>query len=345
MHEKLPGEMAKVYSILFTTIFLALLLLQLPRENLALDKVSDGFLWRTDLIKYIHRFRFLIGDRVFPIAVVGRDGWLFYAAEMSIQDYQNTAPLNKRKLQRFARLLTALDEQTAKNGGVLVVIVPPNKSTIYPDYMPAQIPVIGSSSRLDQFLEYIHENSAVQVLDVRPAMRTASRSYQVYGKADTHWNCLGAHSAYTELLSALSKSYPMLMPHPLSDFDLELLHKTSFDLSELLGVFVEEDVWTLTPKSPIVQDVTSVPMASGEMMRVAVNPERPDLPSALVFHDSFYQVCLNQLLEPHFSRTVSIPYTSVHGSGYFERIDRENADIVIIEFTERYIEFFLGFLE
>jgi len=74
-------------------------------------------------------------------------------------------------------------------------------------------------------------------------------------------------------------------------------------------------------------------------MQVAVNSQA-DLPNALVIHDSFYTECLNQFLEPQFSRAVFSHYENSPLPDYLQLIESEKPDVVIVEFAERHIEYF-----
>ena len=75
-------------------------------------------------------------------------------------------------------------------------------------------------------------------------------------------------------------------------------------------------------------------------MRIVVNSQT-DLPSDLmIFHDSFYTACLNQFIEPQFSRTISLHYGDAALAEQLDLIETEKPDIVIVEFVERQMEYF-----
>jgi hypothetical protein len=328
----------KIYSAIFSVIFFSILLLQLLGSNLNLDSISDRFLWRMALIGKFNAFRHAAGDSIFNEGLIGRDGWLFYTGDYSIHDYQKTALMGPNRLKALAEILNSLDKNTAKYGGELWVIIPPDKNTIYPQYMPEQIPVIGQTSRLDQLMEYLQKNTEINVLDLRPVFMDASQSSQIYYKADAHWNCLGAYYASNEILAQISAVHPEVQTHPLSDFEFGTMSDSSLDISRAMGLALQEDTVTLTPKFP-TGSVSHAPYEQSAAMQVAVNSQT-DLPSALVIHDSFYTECLNQFLEPQFSRVIFSHYGESLLSDYLELIETEQPDVVIVEFAERHIEYF-----
>jgi alginate O-acetyltransferase complex protein AlgJ len=337
MVKEIQDAWNKIYSKGFSFIFFAILLIQLLDPDLRVNTVSDHFLWRMDLIEKFNGFRYLAGDRVFSAGLAGKDGWLFYSGDFSIHDYQKTAPVSKKQLKGLAKILSLLNEHTTQYGGVLLVVIPPDKNTIYPQYMPDQIPVIGQTSRLDQFMEYIQENTEVQVMDLRPALMDASQSSQIYYKSDAHWNCLGAYYASNEIISKINISHPEMQTHPLSDYEPGSITDSSLDISTTMGLGLQEDTPTLTPKFQI-GSISYAP-EKNKSIQVAVNSQK-DLPSAMILHDSFYTECLNQFLEPQFSRTLSMHYGIAGISDYIQLIDAEKPDVVIVEFAERHIEYF-----
>jgi len=328
----------KIYSGIFSAFFLAILLLQLFGSNLALDSISERFLWRMALIRKFNAFRYAVGDSIFNEGLAGRDGWLFYTGDYSIHDYQKTEPIGKKRLSQLAEILNSLEQSAAQYGGVLWVIIPPDKNTIYPQYMPGEIPVIGKRSRLDQLMAYLQNDTEINVLDLRPVFLDASQSSQIYYKADAHWNCLGAYYASNELLTQIGALHPEVQTHPMSDFEFGTMTDSTLDISGVMGLGFQEETVTLTPKFP-TGSISHAPYEKNDSMMVAVNSET-DLPSALVIHDSFYTECFNQFLEPQFGRVISSHYEKAMLSDYLALIDAEKPDVVIVEFAERHIEYF-----
>ena len=337
------SRMNKTYSKIFIAVFFVFLLAQLLGPKLTIKTISDQFLLRMALISRFNGFRYSIGDQVFNEGLVGKDGWLFYSGDFSIHDYQKTSPVSKKNLKEVEAILALINDTAAQYGGKLLVVIPPDKNTIYPQYMPDQIPVIGETSRLDQLLQYMHEHTNVQIMDLRPALSAASQSSQIYFKSDAHWNCLGAYYASAEILSEISISHPEVRPHPLSDFEIGTAIDSTLDISKTMGLGLQEESPTLTPKFEVNLNVMPAPFAENRQMRVSEN-SRTDLPTAVILHDSFYNECLNQFIEPYFNKTFSLHYGTSTLSNYIDLINKEKPDVVIVEFAERHIEYFFKLL-
>ena len=89
-----------------------------------------------------------------------------------------------------------------------LLIIPPNKDTIYPEFMPAAYNKLHSRSRLDQLLDYMKDHSSVVVLDIREDLFRAKQIEPVYDVTDSHWNSRGAFIAYQRIMQALSDGFP-----------------------------------------------------------------------------------------------------------------------------------------
>src|SRR6185503_7645053 len=142
--------MKERYPLVLIVVFLGMLLI--PLRTLVFDPnaIEESFYGRSRLIHLTSNLRYRLGDRVFPKVIVGQNGWLIYTGEGDIQDYQKVEQFTKKELAQFRKNLDALSAAYAKKGITLLVVVVPNKNTIYPERVPAQVRVIGIESRLEQ---------------------------------------------------------------------------------------------------------------------------------------------------------------------------------------------------
>jgi alginate O-acetyltransferase complex protein AlgJ len=328
----------KFYSAIFCVLIFLFLLLQLTGPGLTLDSISDNFLWRMALIEKLNAFRVAAGDTIFNEGLLGREGWLYYTGDYSIHDYQKTGLMGSARLKSYVDILAELDKKVTGYGGALWVVNPPDKNTIYPQYMPEQIPVIGQTSRLDQMTDNIKNNTALQMIDLRPLFTEVSQSSQIYYRRDAHWNCLGAYYAANEILKRVNVLHPEVQIHPLSDYAAGAMSDTTLDIARVMGVTLMEDTITLTPKfTP--GSITHIKYERYSGMNVALNSQT-DLPTAMFIHDSFYTECLNQFIEPQFSRVIFTHFEDSLLSEITDVIETEKPDVVVVEFAERHIEYF-----
>jgi hypothetical protein len=328
--------MKRVYPIIFSLAFWGILIVPVLKTGVnisAFEKTSFG---HEKLVEVFNNFRFALGDRVFPDVIVGKNGWLFYAGDRSIDDYQRTNSYTDSELLDYQMELDAVYSELQQKGIMLLVLIAPDKNTIYPEYMPEQIVKIGGKSRLDQFVEYMQEYGKTPLIDLRTDLIEASKTNQVYYKTDTHWNHLGAYIAYSKIVSTLSQRYPALAPYPFSDYQVVHAGLLTLDIPRIMGMpQIREDYYSLQPIFETGMNIREVQLSDGRYVRFSRN-QNQNFPSALIYYDSFL-IGVVPLLEPHFRQTTSILRTSVPGIWDFNWIDQVYPDIVIIEAAERFL--------
>jgi len=335
----IPIVMKRIYSLIFALAFWGILIAPILKPEVRINTFEKDFLGHEKLIENFNTLRLMVGDRVFPNVIVGKDGWLFFTGNSSIDDYQHTNLYRDSQLAKYQKEFDRLYGRLQQKGIMLVVVIAPNKSSIYPEYMPDQITQIGKTSRLDQFVDYMGKYGKTPIIDFRPDLIAASKTEQVYYKTNTHWNPSGGYIAYTKIMSVLSQRYPQLMPHPLTDYEAVHMGLVTQDIPGILGLpNLKEDYWTLQPKFETGTNFRKVPLSDGNIVRFSWN-QNQNLPSALIYHDSFLDEVI-PFLEPHFRQTTSIFRTGVPGIWSINWVDQAHPDIVIIEFVERYMNDF-----
>jgi hypothetical protein len=330
--------MKKNYPFIFILAFWGILIIPILKADITVTSLEKNFLGHEKLIEGYNTLRFMLGDRVFPTIIVGKDGWLFYTAEKSIDDYQGTNPYTPKDLRDISNKFEALNDQLKQKGIMLIVVIAPNKSTIYPEYMPDQIKKIRDASRLKQFVDYMHKNGKTILVDLRADLIEVSKTRQVFYKTNTHWNPYGEYTAYAKIMFAISQRYPKLISHPLSDYEEMHAGLITHDIPRILGMpNIKEEFWVLKAKFASGTNFREVPLSDGRVVRLSWNQDQ-NLPSALIYHDSFLDGVV-PFLEPHFRQTTSIPSTSIPGIWSSEWLEQAHPDIVIIEYAERFMNF------
>lgn len=325
------------YSAFLILVFLALLLAQAFPLGQTISSQFDNFPAHDKLVSSVTEFRLWMGDRVFHDTLVGPNGWLVYATDRSMDRFQNVRPLTETDLTAYKKSLLEFQTLVEANGAKLFFVVAPYKNTVYPEYVPAEIPKIGAKSQVDQILNYLVRQSSIQVIDLRPAMFQAKQDAQVYYSTDTHWNDLGGFAAYQSILEALKPTFPQLSPHPISDFDISAQPPKVMDLSFIIGSksLVEERV-QLTPLFRRTSHADTMTLPSGRHVTFA-RTQSIDLPVALFFHDSFLYSVMPFLSE-HFSRTFYVDIQA--GNDMLPRawVEQVRPDVVIIVLNEHFLD-------
>jgi alginate O-acetyltransferase complex protein AlgJ len=326
----------KAYPLFFICAFLAVLIVPLGNLNLNPQALESSFFGRLRLIRAITDLRVAIGDSIFSNAIIGKEGWLFQTSESVIQDYQNDIPMTEKQLAQLQQNLDEIAAIYEKQGTSLVVVIAPNKSSIYPDFMPAELQLMRPQSRFDQVVQYLTAHGKTQLLDLRQELIADRKEQQVYFKTDTHWTEYGAYIAYRAILNALQPAHPELVPRALSDFKPVSMGMVSMDLAGLIGsVRMKEEKIVLTPKLETQTTRHNIQTDDGRWITMSWSPNE-NLPKAVIYYDSFLYPIIPWFID-HFSKATFIPHYANTSTWNLSWVDQEKADVVIVEFAEKYI--------
>lgn len=173
---------------------------------------NDHFALRATLIRW-HNMAKLFGFGTAPSdqVLLGDDGtqpWMYVSLNKPVLDYRGLVPFSDDELRHWQRHLEQRRDWLEARGCRYGFLVAPSKSTIYPEFMPAEQTRVGAVTRLDQLLAWMEAHSDVPVIDLRPALLAAKRESfagvsddtPLYYPLGTHWNGLGAWVAYRELM-------------------------------------------------------------------------------------------------------------------------------------------------
>ncbi len=311
----------------FFCLFLLLLafvpgILSVPK----MEQYEKTFIGSVHLRESFSVIRYFLGDSIFKDAIVSKGNWLVFANQTSLNDYQNVWPFSEELLNEMEGKINRLNEHLKSQGRQLVIVIPPSKNTIYPEYVPETIPVMGERSRYDQMNALLTENESLIYIDLRDILLNAKEEMQVYYATDTHWNPHGVFFAYQAIMQELTKTYPEITPHQLCDYAYETTPIRGGDLAlNMMNMGIHEAFYQLTLTEKINLEFRDV----SDSYKEYINPNSPPL-KLLVFHDSF-GVGLTPFLRQDFSRSVFINLDKIDPF-YF---DSEDPDIVMIIWTER----------
>lgn len=293
------------------------------------DYFDSNFLFHDELVASYYDFDVrLLKAQSFPGVLAGKEGWLYLTDEDNITDYQCVQPFNDQELTSLVENVRNLRSYYESQGILFLLIIAPNKESIYPEFLPDNIRRIGEHCRMDQAIDSL-SSSGEDVLDLRDILFSKKASTQLYYKTDTHWNDKGAFLAYQAIIAKMQSKFPDMKSWSISDF--EPVTKTfKGDLSNLIPMHrpFEENSIFLTP---ILQ--REAVLSEGEDWRYAISTmPNTDLPRAVVFRDSFFMGLLPYMAE-HFSKAVYFWSFDVND----EIIKNEKPDIVIYEIAQRYL--------
>jgi hypothetical protein len=328
-----------------------------PRQELASgqlttagDAFEQAFPFRVAARRQLDEFRYALFGVWPPQLVEGRDGWIFYRAELIpdgevLTDFLGQAQPSASTVATWCGTLAERRRWLAARGAAAVVTIAPNKETLYADMLPDDLARKRGRTRLDALTDACGD----EVLDLRAPLAQARREHPVYYRAGTHWTSQGAYVGYAAILAALTRAgrtvtpIPRLAfvrrPEPNADNWLADRYRPPVDNDDGLDPIRsfpacyragERCVPLLFPGWRVL---STTEWNAANHSRIVSEQARPDLPSAVVFHDSFASFWLMPLLAQHFRRVVF-----AWGSFDPALVEAERPDVVISEAVERYLK-------
>lgn len=301
---------------------------------------EDHFALRARLVRWQAAVRFeWLGVSPSPDVLVGRDGWLFYAADGGLDDFASAEPFSHEDLEAWRQTLQHTFDWLRGQGVAYLFVLAPDKHAVYPEFMPAGVRRVGAETRTDVLVRYLRDHSTVPVLDLRPALLSAKPRERLYHRTDTHWNDRGAFVAYQQILTRLAEASPpsvrpYLVPQPRAAFEARTAVEPGMDLSGMLGLThrMREDDLRLTrigaPRWRVVEPTRPDP--HGIEPRLVTEHDDRARPRAVVLRDSFGSA-LVPFLSEHVSRAVYLWQYNLEPSLVLD----ERPDVVVQEVVGR----------
>jgi alginate O-acetyltransferase complex protein AlgJ len=280
----------------------------------------------------------ILRDSPASIMVLGKDRWIFYRGDLSMETHRGAAPLKAEELERWRAKLEWRRDFLATRGIDFLYVIVPNKSEVYPELLPAAYDVIGPSRRA-QFFEYMATNSDVAVVDLLPTMLKEKafdhERDHVYFPLGSHWGSRGAWAGYRTIVQRLRPRFPEMQPWSRNEF-------IAVPGNNELG---DSWAWRLYLADVLKQEFEVFAPVRGYSSEKSVHPpgwsskdarnslfvhKDESLPVALVFHDSYGPTILPYLAQ-HFSQLIA--YRRL---GFPRKlVERHKVDIVIQIYSER----------
>ncbi len=175
---------------------------------------NDNFGLRSILVRWNSMMRIgLFQQSPVSWVVIGKNGWLFLNNLNNIEDCRGFLHYTNEELRTITHNFEEQQEWLNKQGISYLVVIVPDKETIYPEYLPDSIRRTNGKTRLDQLIDYLQKNSDFRVLDLRqPLLEAKNGKYSTFYRTDGHWNDYGAFIGYREIMLALKQHFPDISP-------------------------------------------------------------------------------------------------------------------------------------
>ncbi|HEY9755263.1 MAG TPA: hypothetical protein V6C97_08880 [Oculatellaceae cyanobacterium] len=271
-----------------------------------------------------------------PLVNIGQQDWLFYNSYGILPAQLNTQPFTDRELQAWVGDLRARKSFCDAHGIKFILVLAPEKGTMYPEFLPTGWKRRDGISRLEQLQNYLHENTDIDFVDAKSLLSSEKQQgHKIYHSNDTHWNQRSAFLVSQEILAHLHKVLPSIAPVPNSDL-LDGHDTFTGDLAKMLGLqnVLRDESPSIVARTPskAVPANSQLAVMGSDQPAFASRLPNSTLPKALVLRDSFFTY-LTAPLSEHFS------YTEFQWTNHFqpEPIIGVKPDVLINEIAERHL--------
>jgi hypothetical protein len=126
----------------------------------------------------------------------GRNNWLFLGDNynMGVSKLRGNVFLSPNDLLRQSEHYKKMAEAARTIGADFVIFIGPNKSSIYPEYLPPFL--IPASERFITPLVASLQQAGLKIYDPTDRLKRLKNKGLLYYRTDTHWNALGAYEAF-----------------------------------------------------------------------------------------------------------------------------------------------------
>ncbi len=302
--------------------------------------VADRFPARPYLIGWLNYARLKVGDSGSDRVLAGREGWLFYNDGSRLGPARGRPPLTDADAAEWLRGLSGRIEALQADGIAYLVVVPPAKETIYPQFGPAWY-AGPSPQRTSLSLAALAARTAPgHVVHLRdPVMAVAASGTEAFSRHDTHWTGDGAYAGYAAIMDRLRALGVDQPTRPLSDFQPEVNGvNPPRDLALMLGVASFVPIHYRGYVDPAAAGYRTTWLSEKHVWTApqVVDTGLAGKPTLLLTRDSFSNA-LTPFLLGHFSRVV---LTHID-DGFWRQdlIDRFHPDVVMLEVQEHGLGF------
>lgn len=252
--------------------------------------------------------------------LLGKNNWLFYKTELDghpLWDYMGINHFTDEELAAIAANLVSMRDGFNALGVDFYVTALPNKEIIYEEYMPDTVARVDEVSRAEQLANYIWDNTDLVYVYPKQALLDAKAEGQIYYQTDTHWNQKGAFVGMQQLM------------HEAYGVEAKNLDSVSFDITsndlagDLAVIGGVADKYNIDTTYVFDADTADKAQYRDEV--------------ALVVGDSFSGF-LSTIAKGYYKEVHWI-YTK---DFTMSMLDEYDADVVIWESVERYMETFLN---
>ena len=274
---------------------------------------DDRFGLRRMFLHLGSRLRWILGLKISPTVLFGKNGWLYLGKHDNvIEQFRGIDVFSRDELVSWVQRMVSRRDWLRERGIPFILVVAPNKHTIYPEYLPIRVGKSWERRHLINWRNILPRHTDLDFVDLRQPLMAAKKEYRVFYKTDSHWNEMGGFAGYRAIMAHVKKYFPHVKALQLDQFSIEERLMPTGDLAGMInlqGKMVETSGF-LVPKfkSRILRNTSAAQGKSSRRVDILSNLD--ENPNVLIFSDSFIIGMMKYLAET-FRRTVMVPHNGL----------------------------------
>lgn len=134
--------------------------------------------------------------------IIGQNKWL-YSVDKELDYYLGKSGYSVRQMRAFVKEFERRKQILNRMGIKMLIVVHPNKYSIYPEYLPSFLQYHPQKSASQKLLDYVAANSDLHMVYLKNALLAHKNQYQLFLKSDNHWNEIGGYFAAKKVVNSL----------------------------------------------------------------------------------------------------------------------------------------------
>ncbi len=256
----------------------------------------------------------------------------WYYFEREIPDFIGTNQFTREEISRLIQNLTRIQQYFRKRNIGFLILIPPNKMQVYPDFLPSELKKRQSAkTRCSELVRNLNPSfSDPPILYLAESLaRHKEKDVLLYYPNDTHWNMFGAYVAFSQFAHMIDPA--LKMPSP-EDMPWRIEPVRFGDLGR-----AQFPYYALFPDKNGTEIMTTCDIqlwfSPERHVQHFLNPAAPSSKKLILFHDSFFVS-----IQPYFKFFFREIHLYANLQPDYRKIAEEKPDMVIIELVERNIQ-------
>lgn len=169
----------------------------------------DHFGFREEMIYRYHREmekRFDVAGT--PLVLKGQGKWLFFNHNDMLEDFRGEVHLTRQELEAWLSEQQQRYQWLKERGIHYLSFSPPNKQTVYGEFLPEGYLKVKGVTRLEQLHMFLADEPLSFYVNVHNAIINSKAERKLYYQTDTHWNHYGAWVCFKEVMGKVQQLFP-----------------------------------------------------------------------------------------------------------------------------------------